>query len=89
MSHGVGMVYIIRLQDTAQSFPNLVSLPLFSPQASVVIFDVGTVVQCDKVSAVRALVLAVCTAVMSSLPLRVWTEYTAYRVCMYKVCRHV
>ena len=55
----------------------------------VVIFDVGTVVQCDKVSAVRALVLAVCTAVMSSLPLRMWTEYTAYRVCMYKVCRHV
>ena len=33
--------------------------------------------------------LAVCTAVMSSLPLRMWTEYTAYRVCMYKVCRHV
>ena len=27
LSHGVGMVYIIRLQDTAQSFPNLISLP--------------------------------------------------------------
>ena len=70
-------LFLGRLQYTTQTFPNLVSLP-FGPQASVVIFDVGSVVQRDKISAVRALVLAVCAAVMPSLPLL----HTAMNECV-------
>ena len=44
----------------------------------MVIFDVGTVVQPDNVSAVRALVLAICAAVMPSLPLL----HTAMNECV-------